>query len=135
MKSFRVSLSHYIKEEIVLDVQAPDHDTVKEKIGDIHAAACELQGWSFDIEATPTHIDISVETADHYDSNPDGELSIEPDGMVRIVPEGSEESEECRRCESEKRLKIERALTKVGNCCLDNAEDRKRVVTALMEAL
>jgi len=135
MSSFRVTLSHYIKEEIILDVQAPDHETVKERLGDIHAVACEVPTWSIDTEAQPTHIDIAVEPSENYDNNPDATLRVEPDGTVGLVEVLGDQDPLTGKATEEKKARIERALYSVESCCLDNENDFRRVVAALMEAV
>lgn len=137
MKSFRVILSHDIQESITLDIEAPDRETVETLLPDIHAQACEMPSWGFRWDSGTTNVrqEIEGETADHFDKAPDGLLRINEAGTVEAVPDDEDTNEDAIRRDREIRAKIDRALAKVLSCCLDNEEDRKRVVKALMEEL
>jgi len=144
MPVFRVQCSHYIREFIDVDVEAPSAETIKENSNDIYAAACELPDWDIDYDAgpedgaarihNPDGVEISgsvgsVEPAERFDTSCGTKLVV-TDGSVEIQYVKPEEPPFPGIART-----VEIVLEKYESCCLDDPEDSKRVRDALVAAL
>jgi hypothetical protein len=133
MEKFRVEVAHLIRESITVDVESPDRETLDALRKEIHAQATILPGWEFDWDAGTCDEEVSIEEhAERYDLVPQGVFRVTDDGHLEVVEVNP------RTSSGEKRslkAKIEKALGRVESACLDDADDRRRVVTALLEEL
>lgn len=136
MEKFRVTVSHSVRERIVLDVEAPDAETLNSLASDVHAHACELPGWKFEwLEGTSDEAMRIEEHAERYDTAPDGTMKINTEGQFEMIEFPDDKGGLSQTERKNLHSKIQRALARVQACCLDDERDKARVIEALMEEL
>ena len=144
MPVFRVQCSHYIREFIDVDVEAPSAEAIKEKSSDIYAAACDLTDWDIDYDAGPNDDNVrihnvdgvevsgllgSVEPAERFDTEGSAKLVVTERGVeVRTIAAKDPPFPGIART-------VEIVLEKYASCRMHNPEDAKTLRDALVAAL
>lgn len=129
MPKYRMEAAHYVREYIVLDVDAESIDIIENSKDKIYEAACELVDWQVDYDAGVNEgraflLDSNEPGGASYDTPPDATLSLE-NGEVTVVDAGGPTKKE----------KIRAVLEKHAARCLDNEEERTAILNDLLELM
>jgi hypothetical protein len=114
-----------MREYITIDVEAAGLDDVQLGTPNIYAVACELPGWQLDGDSGPAQDEVILMDEGSYDDQPDAVLKVSEEGVVEILDPGGPPNIE----------KIRSVLERNSSKCLDNEEERARILKEILEVL